>query len=230
MTFVRTQVRARTHRLISTRHPTVGVFDDIATDEAELRVAFQLEGLTNIRSQARLAAIPADGLVSGPTASVVMASFLHCSAEGGRFSDGRLGAWYAALDLATAIEETVYHHERRLRQSAAGFPARIQMRELIVDLDAELLDLKAHQTDHPELYDPNDYAASQSFAAARRWPAADPPEDGFVFDSVRKPGGENVCIFRPAAVPLPVRDGDFHEYIWDASGALTVLKLTHVVR
>ena len=132
MSFLRSRVQARTHRLIASRFPTVGVFDDIAASEEELRVAFLLEDLTNVRSHARLNALPPHGVASGPTASIAMAAFLHCAPEGGRFSDGDLGAWYGATDLSTAIAETVYHHERRLRASAAGFPARIQMRELVV--------------------------------------------------------------------------------------------------
>ena len=46
MSFARARVTARTHRLIASRFPTVGVFDDIADSEEELRVAFLLEDLT----------------------------------------------------------------------------------------------------------------------------------------------------------------------------------------
>ena len=230
MSFQRSRVQARTHRLIASRFPTVGVFDDIAANEEELRVAFLLEDLTNVRSHARLEALPEGGIATGPTASLAIAAFLHCAPEGGRFSDGDLGAWYAATDLQTAIAETLYHHERRLRASAAGFPARIQMRELIVRLDADLLDLRGAQASHPELYAAADYDRSQAFARERRWPYAEPGEDGFVFDSVRRDGGVNVVIFRPAALPLPIGQGAHYEYVWDASGDLTVLKLSLVKR
>lgn len=230
MSFAHARVQARTHRLIASRFPTVGVFDDIAVTEEELRVAFLLEDLTNLRSQARLERLPASGVVAGPSASIAMAAFLHCSEEGGRFSDGELGAWYASTDVATAISETAFHHERRLRASAGGFPARIQMRELVVRLNGELLDLRGQGESRPELYDPIDYSASQAFARERRWPYAVPGEDGIVFDSVRREGGTNVAIFRPAALPLPIRQGDHYEYVWDASGELTVLKLSLVKR
>lgn len=230
MSFAKARVQARTHRLIASRFPTVGVFDDIAVGEEELRVAFLLEDLTNARSHARLDALPAGGVVSGPSAYLVMAAFLHCSDEGGRFTDGRLGAWYASTDVATAMAETVFHHERRLKLSAGGFPARIQMRELTVRLNTELLDLRGAQASHPELYDAEDYAGSQDFARTLRWPFGRPGEDGLVFDSVRRAGGTNVCIFRPTALPLPIRQGDHYEYIWDAGGELTVVKLTMVKR
>lgn len=230
MSFPRSRVQARTHRLIASRFPTIGVFDDIAASEEELRVAFLLEDLTNVRSHARLNALPPHGVASGPTASMAMAAFLHCAPEGGRFSDGDLGAWYAATDLSTAIAETVYHHERRLRASAAGFPARIQMRELVVRLNADLLDLRGAQSSHPQLYALADYGRSQAFAREWRWPYAEPGEDGFVFDSVRRDGGVNVVIFRPAALRLPIGQGDHYEYVWDASGDLAVLKLSLVKR
>jgi hypothetical protein len=228
VSFARSRVVARTHRLIASRFPTVGVFDDIAATEEELRVAFLLEDLTNQRSHRRLEALPAGGVALGPTASIAMAAFLHCAEEGGRFSDGDLGAWYAATDLPTAIAETVHHHERRLRASAGGFPCRIQMRELVVRLNADLLDLRGRAATNPELYDRDDYSASQRFAREHRWPYA--AEDGFVFDSVRREGGVNVAIFRPGALPLPIRQGDHYEYVWDGGGELTVLKLSVVKR
>jgi len=210
----------------------VGVFDDIADDEDDLRAAFMLEGLTNGRLQAadRLNALPRGGVVAGPTASIAMAAFLHCADGGGRFSDGRLGAWYAATEIETAIEETVFHNERRLRLSAAGFPARLQMRELVLTVDMEMLDLRGLKADRPELYDPDTYLQSQAFAAERRWPFAQPGLDGFVYDSVRRRAGQNVCIFRPGALPLPIVQGAHYEYAWDGGGELTILALSKVER
>jgi len=227
------RVRARTHRLISSRYPTVGVFDDIADNEDDLRVAFELEDLTNDRQTAteRLRRVPGGEIALGEAgATIVMAAFLHASPTGGRFSDYRLGAWYAATDVTTAIEETVYHHERRLRASAAGFPNRLQMREILADIDTDLLDLRGRQAQQPELYHLTDYTASQAYASARRWPFVQPGEAGFVYDSVRHAGGVNVCLFRPREVGLPLLQGDHLEYVWDAKGKLDILKLTNVAR
>jgi hypothetical protein len=226
------RVTARTHRIISSRFPSVGVFDDIADDEDDLRAAFQLETLTNGRVQAthRLNALPRGGVVAGPTASIAMAAFLHCAEGGGRFSDGRLGAWYAATEIETAIEETVFHNERRLRLSTGAFPARLQMRELVVSVDMEMLDLRGFADERPDLYDPDSYLRSQAFAAERRWPYADPGLDALIYDSVRRRSGQNICVFRPGALPLPIVQGAHYEYAWDAGGALTILALTEVTR
>lgn len=227
----RARLKARTVRLISSRFPTVDVFDDVADDEDDLRAAFEIEELTNTRLIAaeRLRRIPGGEVrLGGAGASLVMAAFLHAPEEGGRFSDHRLGAWYAATEVETSLAETIYHHERRLKASAAGFPARLQMRELIARLDDEFLDLRGLQDSRPELYHPTDYAASQAFASANRWPFAAEGERGVIYDSVRRVGGVNVCVWRPLSVPLPVEQGDHFEYVWDAAGRLAILKLTGV--
>lgn len=227
----RARFKARTSRLISSRFPTVGVFDDIAENEEDLRAAFELEDLTNTRLAAteRLRRIPGGETPrGGPGATLVMAAFLYASEEGGRFSDHRLGAWYAATEVETALAETIHHHERRLRASAAGFPARIQMRELVAQLDDEFLDLRGRQAEYGELYRPDDYSASQAFAAAWRWPFAADPEAGVIYDSVRRSAGVNVCVWRPLSVPLPVEQGDHYEYVWAPDGVLSILKLTGV--
>lgn len=230
----RATIRHRSHRLIASRHPTIGVFDDLTDDPEDLEAAFLLEMATNPRVgdlARRLALLMPDEVVSGPTASMVMAAFLHTDARGGRFHDSRLGAWYAALDLKTAIAETVFHNERRLKMSDGGFPNRIQVRELICDLAIELTDLRGLRGERPELYDPDpeSYPASQAFAAALRWPAAGTPRcNGLAFASVRREGGENVCLFWPSLVPRPVIQGNHLEYAWDSAGVLSVLRLSKI--
>lgn len=228
------RVAGRSHRLIAARYPTVGVFDDLTDDPEERRVAFLLEAATGAGHQqavTRLARLSPEEVLGGRGASLVMSAFLYTDDRGGRFHDHRLGAWYAALELETAIAETVFHHERRLRSSKAGFPNRIQMRELRADLARDLVDLRGLQDVRPDLYDPdpNRYAASQAFADALRWPAAtDPRTEGLVYDSVRHPGGRNVCLFWPSTVPRPVTAGNRYDYAWDAAGTLVVTRQSDV--
>lgn len=230
----RSRIRHRTHRLIASRHPTTGIFDDLTDDPEELRVAFLLESATNDRFAllgSRLGVLPDAEIVNGPAANIVMAAFLHVDPAGGRFSDARLGAWYAAFDVATAIAETLFHSDRRLRHSAGAFPSTIQLRELIADIECRLCDIRGERGSRPELYDPDpvNYGTPQRFAAAIRWPADDgEPENGIVFDSVRREGGVNVCLFRPSLIPLPVLQGDHYEYRWDSVGTVNVVKITTV--
>ncbi len=223
------RITGATHRLINSRYPTIGVFDDIARTVQELRDAFLLESLTNDRlalPAKRLALLPDTEVVNGPTGSLIMAAFLHADPEGGRFTDGRLGAWYASFDRETAVAETVHHHARRLKASAGGFPQVIQMRQLIAAIDGELIDLRTHRASLPRLFDPDDYAASRTFGLARRWPEAGEPAKGLVYGSVRHAGGINVCLYSPKAIEPPVRQAGHFEYRWDAAGAVTVVTLT----
>jgi len=228
----RSRIRHKTYRLIASKYPTVGVFDDLASDPGDLRAAFILEALTNDRLSAQgINLLPDEEIIAEPVdsgASIVMAAFLHADEAGGRFTDGRLGGWYAACELETAIAETMHHNDRRLRLSAGGFPNRIQIRELIVTIKTDLVDVRGLQKNRPELYRDADYSASQAFASEIRWPKSPPPENGIVFDSVRRKSGTNVCIFWPSKVPLPVAQGDHFEYQWDAAGHPTVMKLTNV--
>jgi len=228
----RARIRRLTHRMIASKYPTIGVFEDIISDAGDLRVAFMLEALTNDRLAAQgISLLPNEEIISGPDgagASIVMAAFLHADETGGRFTDGRLGGWYASFEVKTAIAETLYHNTRRLRMSAGGFPNRIQIRELIVDVNTVLIDVRSLQRDRPELYMDADYSAPQAFASELRWPKSASPENGVVYDSVRRPKGTNVCIFWPSKVPLPVIQGDHFEYHWDSAGVSTVVKLTNV--
>lgn len=175
----RTLVQQQTHRLIASRHPAIGVFDDLTSDPGDLRVAFLLDSLTNDRLTAmRLGLLPDSEIVAGPFgsgASIVMAAFLHADEAGGRFTDRRLGGWNASFELKTAIAETLYHNDRRLRLSAGGFPNRIQMRELLATVNIELIDIRGLQDERSELYKADDYTASQTFVAQLRWPQAPPP-------------------------------------------------------
>ena len=227
----RARVRANTHRLIASRYPPIGAFDDLAADREELAAAFLLESVTNDRLallSRRVSLLPAGEIVQGPGATMVMAAFLHADERGGRFTDGRLGAWYAAFDVETAIAETLYHSTRRLRFSERAFPSSIQMRELIGRIDCELVDIRGEKEIKPALYDPDDYTAGQSFGIALRWPASGAGENGIIYDNVRRGGGTNVCLYRPSLIALPVNQAGHYEYRWDSSGGVSVLKLTNV--
>jgi hypothetical protein len=225
------QIAATTHRLIASRFPTVGAFDDLTADREELEVAVLLESATNDRLSVlsrRLPLLPESEIVQGPGATMVMAAFLHADEAGGRFTDGRLGAWYASLDVDTAIAETVHHSTRRLRLSDGAFPSSIQMRELLAEIDCDLVDIRGARTTRPALYHPDDYAKSRAFGIGLRWPKTRKPANGIVFESVRRDGGVNVCVYRPSLVLLPVIQADHYEYRWNAAGAVSVLKLTNV--
>lgn len=218
-----TRVRGRAHRLVPSRFPPIGVFDRVATP-ADAIDAMELESLTNDRVRIALersAVLPdADWVLGVPGATIVMAAFLHAAPDGGRFNGPKLGAWYAARDLTTAVRETSYHHTRRIAASAMGFDATITMRELITTLDARLIDVRGYQLQHAELYDPDDYSASQTFGELQRHSG----HIGIVWNSVRRREGECVVIYRPRSL-LPVTQGQHLEYRWHGEPEPEVLRL-----
>lgn len=230
-----TTFQSKTHRLIKSRFPTVGVWDDLDLTTEEAKLAFQLEEATNSRItllKSRILLIPDERVVTGYTASLVMGAFLHGSFENNRFSNEKLGAWYASLDVDTAIKEVAFHSERKLRLSDGGFPAKMQTRELISNMDVELVDLTGKKSTMPEIYnpDPDQYEWAQTFADNLRWPANDGAlvHNGIVYDSLRKENGINVCIFWPDKVGMPIVQGSHYEFNWDKSGEFSVHKLEAV--
>jgi len=218
--------RARTHRLIASRWPTIGVFDTVASAD-DLEAALLLEALTDDRVNETLARLDrldrAEWVIGQPGATLVMAAFCHPAPGGGRFNGEALGAWYCASEIETAIAETVYHHTRRLAHSAGGFRHVIQMRELVSDIDAEFCDVRSLWESRPELYDPESYAASQPFGEALRRAGA----NGIVYRSVRRPTGTNLVVYRPALLP-PILQGDHFDYRWTGSPTPAVAKLTAI--
>lgn len=216
----------KSHRLIASVYPPTGVFDEFGNAE-DVLAAMELEGMTNDRQTGalgRLNSIPEQDWTVGESGSnMAMAAFLHPSPGGGRFNTENLGAWYASIALETAMEETLYHHTRRLKASDAGFPNTIQMRELISHPKAQLHDLISDKDQHREFYKDQDYSASQAFGEDLRKSG----QDGIMYESVRHIGGKNIVIFKPKIL-VPVVQGDHYNYSWDASGTHSVAKITNV--
>lgn len=218
--------RGRTHRLIASRWPTIGVFDTVASPE-DLQDALLIESLTNDRiteTLARLSRIDRrEWVLDQPGATLVMAAFCHPAPGGGRFNTDALGAWYCAAEIETAIAETVYHHARRLAHSASGFRHTIQMRELICELNSDFHDVRGPAATLPDLYDPDDYTASQAFGEALRRSES----NGLLYDSVRRTRGRNIVVFRPSLLP-PVRQGDHFDYRWAGHPEPDIVRVTNV--
>ena len=221
-----TRVTATTHRLIASRYPTVGIFDTVASPE-DVAALFELEGWTSdwlSAEMGRLETIPRSEWVVGVQgASIIMAAFCYPSDDGCRFTDAEVGAWYCALDLDTAIAETVHHHSRRLLK-AGMFHARIQMRQLTANVDALFHDIRGQVLTRPALYDPNSYGASQAFGSKLRAGGS----NGVTYDSVRRDGGECLVVFRPKLLPAALQ-ADHLEYLWNGTPTPAVSRLTNVV-
>ncbi|MEP6765083.1 MAG: RES family NAD+ phosphorylase [Gemmatimonadaceae bacterium] len=223
--FALARIRGTGYRLVPSQFPPIGVFDTVSSPDDAI-AAMKLESFTNDRLQLPLSRarmlLKEDWLVGVPGATVVMASFLHASPDGGRFTQGELGAWYAARSRNTAIAETVYHQTLRIKASAGlQMHATVSMRELTHSLDARFVDVRGTIARHPELYDGNSYTKSQPFGERVR---RDSGASGIIYDSVRHSTGTFVVIYKPRIIP-PVKQGVHLEYRWSGSETPDVLLL-----
>lgn len=198
-------------RIIRSLFPPIDLFEDIA-DPADWPLLLSAEQKTNPRIMAtigNLDLVPPDRRVGGPGASWLMASFTHVSPDRtSRFSDGSFGVLYAARAYETALFETIHHHARFMARTAEAPGWTSQFRELLLDIAADLHDLRG-EAGAGEL-DPDDYGAAQSLGIRLRRGGS----DGIAYPSVRHPGGECVGLFYPDGASLPVQ-GRHLDYHWD---------------
>jgi len=198
-------------RIIPSRFPPIDLFERVA-DPEDLDAIFELESLTNDRLREEVGEIhliPAADRITGRGAGYIMAAFTHRNPTGSRFSNGTYGVYYAAYTLDTAIAETRYHREQFMRATSEP-PMELDMRVLVADLDQTLHDLRGMQGTYADVYDSDDYSASQRLGhrirAQSSW--------GIAYDSVRDQGGECVAIFRPPALSN-CRQERHLCYVWD---------------
>jgi hypothetical protein len=212
------------NRIVASRLPTIHLFERVA-DPADWDALYKLESMTNPRLREQvgeLSVVPVADRVSGPNASVVMAPFTHLSPQGTRFTDGHFGAYYAAESVETAIAETRFHRENFLRATAQP-PLELEMRCYLADVACELHDLRGLRAKLKDIYDPASYVASQKLGRELR----NDGSNGIAFDSVRRPGGECVAMFRPRLVQN-VRQGVHLRYAWDGASIARVYEMRAV--
>ncbi len=210
-----------TARLVPSRFPAVGLFDQVATAE-DLDAIFELEGWTNDRISAELGLVqclPRDEwLVGQPMASVIMAAYCHPRPGGARFSSDDRGAWYAARSIDTALAESIHHRSREIAEVGV-FEARLEVRVYLADLSTRFHDIRSMDRS-ADVYDSNDYTASQRLARQLLTTGS----HGIVYRSVRHLTGECVACFRPSLI-RDVRVGGHYEYRWEGSAQPAVRRL-----
>ncbi|HEX6308643.1 MAG TPA: RES family NAD+ phosphorylase [Longimicrobiales bacterium] len=210
----RQRIRWRTcYRIIPSRFPPIDLFERV-TDRDDLAAVHELESLTNDRlrdQRGEIRIVPPEDRLVGPGAAYVMAAFTHPAPAGARFSDSRIGAYYAAHRLETAIAETTFHRAAFMRATREP-PMELDMRVLEAEIDARLHDIRGMGERLSAIYDPDDYSAAQRFAARLRAEGS----DGVIYDSVRHVGGQCVAIFRPRRL-RGCRESLHLTYVWDGS-------------
>lgn len=201
---------ADTHRLISSRFPPIGLFDDVTTPD-DMAAILELEGWTNDRISSEygvLHLLPKEEWVVGvPNASVVMAAFCHPHPNGGRFNEPNLGAWYAGLALETAILETIFHKTKELDEIGV-YDTYVEMRQYMADFKGDLYDARP-SPEFDACYDLEDYSTGQALSREMRASG-----NGVIYRSVRHTGGECIACYRPKLV-TNVRQGSHFEFRWN---------------
>ena len=200
----------RAVRVIRSLFPPTDLFEDIA-DPADWPLLIAAEQKTNPRLMESIGAldqVPPARRVGGPGASYLMAPFTHASPDRpSRFSRGEFGVLYAARAFETAVFETMHHHAIFMAATAQAPGWTSQFREILLDVEAILHDIRPPFT-AGALLDPDDYGAGQAYGAALRQAGS----DGIVYPSVRHAAGECVALFYPdlARDAMQGRHLDYH--------------------
>ncbi len=205
----------RAVRIIRSVSPVTDLFEDIA-DPADWPSLISAEQKTNPRLMETLGMldhVPPARRVSGPGAVYLMAPFTHVSPDRpSRFSDGTYGVLYVAQHFETALFETMHHHARFMAASAQTPGWTSQFREILMDVDVPLHDLRGLGSGDPVLAT-DIYQAGQTLAAGLRAASS----NGVVYPSVRQPkGGACAGLFYPdlAQRAVQARHLDYH---WNGS-------------
>lgn len=200
-------------RIIRGLHPPIDLFEDIA-DPADWPLLISAEQKTNPRLMESIGAldlVPPGRRVAGPGASYLMAPFTHVSLDRpSRFSAGAFGVLYAGGAFEVALFETVHHHNLFMASTKEPAGWTSQFREIVLDIDARLHDLRGGAANLVAALDPDDYRASRDLGARLRRAGS----DGLIYPSVRFDGGECVGLFYPDRASNPVQ-GRHLDYHWN---------------
>lgn len=187
--------------------------EDIA-DPADWPLLISAEQKTNPRvmeSIGNLDLVPPDRRVGGPGASWLMARFVHVSPDRpSRFSRGRFGVLYAGREFETALLETVHHHALFMARTREPAGWTSQFREILLDIDAELHDVRGSDPDHAAILDSENYGEATALGERLHATAS----EGLVYPSARNPDGTCAALFYPDLASNP-RQGRHLDYHWD---------------
>jgi hypothetical protein len=210
-------------RIIPTRFPPVDLFETLVSAQ-DLEIAYAIESAFNDRVQAEaghLHLVDRSEWLTGPGSTIVMAAFTHIG-RASRFSSGGYGVYYAALDEDTAIAETVFHTERRMRETSEE-PIELDMRCHVGDIRAPLEDIRGATYGHLQSPDLGTWPVCQEFAAKRR----SDKSIGFLYRSARRAGGECIAGFSTRSVSRP-RQGTRLRYCWNGTRIDRVMSIRDI--
>jgi hypothetical protein len=213
----------RTVRLVSTARLRDSVLRSLV-DQDEVSALAEIEGATSARLRAEdhgSESVHANEFVYGvPHSHFINAAFAYSRPlEMNLFNrDGR-GAWYAALDVQTCLNEVSFHMQIFLGR-AGEYQAVVEYAEMFSSMAGEFVDLR--DIDHPCLHADITigYPAGNLLADAARARGL----NGIIYPSVRHSGGICLAALRPHAVQS-VAPGDVYRMTWSGSPEPTIAKV-----
>ena len=201
-------------RIIRSVYPPIDLFEDIA-DPEDWSLLISAEQKTNPRLMETIGNIdlvPSARRVGGPGASYLMAPFTHVSTDRpSRFSRGYFGVLYVGREFQTALLETAHHHARFMANTNEQAGWTSQFREILLDVQGDLHDLRGDDPVYAEALDPNDYQKAQELGERLHVVS-----DGLVYPSVRNPTGECVGLFYPDRASNAIQGAHF-DYHWNGT-------------
>lgn len=218
-----------TVRLIPTAFYKPPILRPLVDSDEEFALLAQLEGMTNERLRAEVRGLddldPRELAYSARERQLrswghtfVNAAFAHTRPDGNRFNDARRGAWYAAFDDLTAIEEVAFHRTRELA-FVGRFVDEARYVAILADIIGSFPDLRGLDPPPAALAtDPaTGYPAGQDLALTLRAEGA----AGLIYPSVRHAGGTCFVAFEPQIVQNP-RPGAQWQLTWTGAPEFTV--------
>ena len=119
---------------------------------------------------------------------------------------------YAGNSFEVALLETIHHHSRFMARTNEAPGWTSQFREVVMDINARLHDLRADEGRFSEAADPNDYSASQTLGGQLQAAGS----NGVAYPSVRREGGECAGLFYPDLASNAIQ-GRHLDYHWDGA-------------
>lgn len=200
----------------------VSVYDRIA-DARNFQAILEIEALTNPRLREEAGdyrKIRPQDAVAGPGSTPIMASFAYSGSS--RFTDGSYGVYYAAHEEETAVAES--RHWTQAFLAATREPSiDVDKRMYLARVRGSYDDLRG-RSKRSRVYDPDSYAYSQTYARDLYRRNA---VDGIVYNSVRRDGGQCVCVFRPRLI-TDCRIGAYLQFRWDGTRIIGMATITRI--
>lgn len=210
-----------TVRMIPTAYFSPPVLRPLIDTDEEFEILCAFEGETNqrlIAEKSGLSDLESRELIfraAGQT--YINAAFTYTRPEGNRFNDASRGAWYAAFDDLTAIEEIGYHRTRELARINV-FQDEAVYQVLLAGFLGDFHDVRNYprKTDFLGPDPAKSYPAGQMLARALRAQSA----LGIVYRSARRLKGTCLVAFQPRLVQN-VRPGARWKLTWAGTPKFT---------